>query len=202
MILTIFAALVSESEPPNTVKSCAKANTGRPSTKPCPATTPSPGTIWLSMPKSRHRWVTSLSTSSKVPGSNSRSIRSRAVSLPAACWRSSRSSPPPSSARRSRSARTSSGFMVGGRRARSGFDGLGFLPVLEKLLQPDGRERVVEQLLDQRRRTCRDVRAHPRGLDHMDRMAAAGDEHLGRELVVVVDVHDLADQLHPVGAHV
>ena len=46
MILTIFAALVSDSDPPKTVKSCAKANTCRPSTRPWPATTPSPGTIW------------------------------------------------------------------------------------------------------------------------------------------------------------
>ena len=45
MIFTIFAALVSDSDPPNTVKSCAKANTCRPSTRPWPATTPSPGTI-------------------------------------------------------------------------------------------------------------------------------------------------------------
>ena len=43
MIFTIFAALVSDSEPPKTVKSCAKAKTGRPSTRPWPATTPSPG---------------------------------------------------------------------------------------------------------------------------------------------------------------
>ena len=35
------------------------------------------------MPKSRQRCVTSLSISSKVPGSNSKSMRSRAVSLPA-----------------------------------------------------------------------------------------------------------------------
>ena len=41
--LAIFAAFVSESEPPKTVKSCANANTGRPSTRPWPATTPSPG---------------------------------------------------------------------------------------------------------------------------------------------------------------
>jgi hypothetical protein len=34
MILTILAALVSDSEPPNTVKSWANANTWRPSTSP------------------------------------------------------------------------------------------------------------------------------------------------------------------------
>jgi hypothetical protein len=111
MILQIFAAFVSDSEPPNTVKSCAKANTCRPSTRPCPVTTPSPGTCCSSIPKSRQRCVTSLSTSSKVPGSNSKSMRSRAVSLPLSCWRRSRSSPPPSSARRSRPASVSIVFM-------------------------------------------------------------------------------------------
>src|SRR4029453_10331694 len=43
MILTIFAALVSESEPPNTVKSCANAKTSRPLTRPPPATPPAAG---------------------------------------------------------------------------------------------------------------------------------------------------------------
>ena len=47
---------------------------GRPSTRPWPETTPSPGTSSSAMPKSRQRCVTSLSSSSKVPGSNSRSI--------------------------------------------------------------------------------------------------------------------------------
>jgi hypothetical protein len=55
MTFTILAAFVSDSDPPNTVKSCANAYTGRPSTRPCPATTPSPGTISFSMPKSRQR---------------------------------------------------------------------------------------------------------------------------------------------------
>ena len=43
MSLQIFAAFVSESDPPKTVKSCAKTKTGRPSTRTEPATTPSPG---------------------------------------------------------------------------------------------------------------------------------------------------------------
>src|SRR5688572_25244454 len=50
------------------------------------------------MPKSVQRWVLNLSTSTNVPGSRSRSTRSRAVSLPAACCFLMRSSPPPSSA--------------------------------------------------------------------------------------------------------
>ena len=85
MTLTIFWALVSDSDPPKTVKSCAKAYTGRPSTRPLPHTTPSPGMTWSAMPKSWQRWVTSASISSKVPGSNSSAMRSRAVSLPASC---------------------------------------------------------------------------------------------------------------------
>ena len=68
MTLTIFAALVSESDPPKTVKSCAKAYTTRPSTRPWPAMTPSPGMTWSAIPKSRQRCVTSLSISSKVAG--------------------------------------------------------------------------------------------------------------------------------------
>src|SRR5437660_1220902 len=133
------------------------------------------------MPKSRQRCVTSLSTSSNVPGSNSSSMRSRALSLPAACWRSSRSCPPPSAAR------------------RSSLHRLHFLPILQELLEADGRERMVEELIDHRGRTGRDVGAHPRGLDDVDRMTAAGDEDLGGELVVVVDLDDLANELHAVG---
>ena len=50
--------------------------------RPWPLTTPSPGMICCSIPKSWQRCVTSLSTSSNVPGSNRRVMRSRAVSLP------------------------------------------------------------------------------------------------------------------------
>src|SRR6267378_545321 len=50
------------------------------------------------MPKSSQRCVTNLSSSSKVPSSRSRVTRSRAVSLPALCSRSRRSSPLPASA--------------------------------------------------------------------------------------------------------
>ena len=42
MTLTIFSAKTSPREPPKTVKSCEKTNTRRPSTVPCPVTTPSP----------------------------------------------------------------------------------------------------------------------------------------------------------------
>ena len=43
MILQIFSAWASQSEPPNTVKSWLKAKTRRPLTVPWPVTTPSPG---------------------------------------------------------------------------------------------------------------------------------------------------------------
>src|SRR5262249_41841878 len=57
-ILTIFCAWASESEPPNTVKSLAKANTVRPLTVPQPVTTPSPGILLFSMPNSAERCST------------------------------------------------------------------------------------------------------------------------------------------------
>src|SRR5579862_319731 len=50
------------------------------------------------MPKSLERCSTNMSHSSKVPGSNNRSSRSRAVSLPLACCWAMRRSPPPSRA--------------------------------------------------------------------------------------------------------
>jgi hypothetical protein len=50
------------------------------------------------MPKSVQRWATNMSYSSKEPSSSSSSIRSRAVSLPLACWLSMRFCPPPSRA--------------------------------------------------------------------------------------------------------
>src|SRR6267142_1996356 len=98
MILQIFSALVSESEPPKTVKSWAKTYTTRPLMRPKPVTKPSPAGRCSCMPKSTQRWRTNLSSSSKVPSSNKRWMRSRAVSLPALCSRSRRSGPPPASA--------------------------------------------------------------------------------------------------------
>jgi hypothetical protein len=53
MILQIFFACVSESEPPNTVKSCENTYTGRPSMQGLPVTTPSPRNFFSPMPKSR-----------------------------------------------------------------------------------------------------------------------------------------------------
>ena len=94
-ILMIFCAWVSDSEPPNTVKSLAKAKTVRPLTVPQPVTTPSPAILVFSMPKSVERCSTNMSSSSNEPRSISSSMRSRAVSLPRLCCASMRLSPPP-----------------------------------------------------------------------------------------------------------
>src|SRR5262245_57551371 len=51
-------------------------------------------TCWA-MPKSVQRWPLNMSHSSKESGSSSTSMRSRAVSLPLACWASMRRWPPP-----------------------------------------------------------------------------------------------------------
>src|SRR5579863_6769106 len=98
IIFTIFCALDSESEPPKTVKSCAKTYTRRPSMRPKPVTKPSPAGRCSSEPKSTQRWRTNLSSSSKEPSSSRCSMRSRAESFPALCSRSRRSGPPPASA--------------------------------------------------------------------------------------------------------
>ena len=88
--LMIFCAWVSDSEPPNTVKSLANRNTVRPLTVPQPVTTPSPGILVFSMPKSVERCSTNMSNSSNEPLSSSSSMRSRAVSLPRLCCASMR----------------------------------------------------------------------------------------------------------------
>jgi len=107
--LVILPAWVSESEPPNTVKSLENTTTARPLTVPQPVTTPSPGILDFSMPKSIERCSTKVSYSSKEPESSRSSMRSRAVSLPLACWAATRRAPPPAAAsprRRSRSSIT------------------------------------------------------------------------------------------------
>ena len=95
MTLHIFAAMVSDMEPPFTVKSCAYTYTRRPSMVPIPVTTPSPSYLILSVPKFVQRCCTNISNSSKLPSSSSRAILSRAVSLPFWCWASMRFCPPP-----------------------------------------------------------------------------------------------------------
>src|SRR5574339_265803 len=77
-----------------------------------------------------------------------------------------------------------------------------FLPVREKLLQADVRERMLRELQENRERTCRDVRAHPSCLLYVHRVTNRRDEDLGRELVMTIDVEDLADELHAIGRNV
>ena len=79
------------------------------------------------MSKSTARWVTKRPVSTKLPVSIKRSIRSRAVSLPASCCFSMRAAPPPSRARAFISSRRALGelaaaWLRGGleRRGRSG----------------------------------------------------------------------------------
>src|ERR1700674_499641 len=97
-IFVILPAWVSDKEPPNTVKSFANTNTLRPFTVPQPVTTPSPGTLVFSMPKSVLRCWTKVSNSSNEPLSRRSSMRSRAVNLPRLCCASIRALPPPSRA--------------------------------------------------------------------------------------------------------
>ena len=68
MILQIFSACASESEPPNTVKSWLKTKTSRPLIVPWPVTTPSPGTCCSAMPNSVQRCSTNMSVSSNEFG--------------------------------------------------------------------------------------------------------------------------------------
>ena len=52
-------------------------------------------------------------------------------------------------------------------------DRLDLFPVLQELLEADVGERMVEQLIDDRRRTGADVGAHARRLDDVDRDAGS-----------------------------
>ena len=58
MILHIFSAMTSPSEPPKTVKSWLNTQTRRPSIVPWPVTTASPYGRFLSISKSVDRWRT------------------------------------------------------------------------------------------------------------------------------------------------
>ena len=94
MILHIFSAMTSPSEPPKTVKSWEKTHTRRPSIVPWPVTTASPHGRFFCISNSVVRWRTYVSSSWKDPGSSSFSIRSRAVYLPLACCFSTAASDP------------------------------------------------------------------------------------------------------------
>ena len=86
----------SPAAPPITVKSWLARWIRRPPTDAAPVTTPSAGRLLPSMPNMVARCSANRPFSSKLDGSTSASMRSRAVSLPD--WRcfSSLSAPPPS----------------------------------------------------------------------------------------------------------
>src|SRR4051794_19410449 len=101
--LHIFSPITSPSEPPKTVKSWEKTQTGRPSIVPWPVTTASPHGRFLSISKSCVRWRTNVSSSWNEPGSRSLSMRSRAVIFPRSCCFSTAASDPAWAAWRSSS---------------------------------------------------------------------------------------------------
>src|SRR5215217_6829556 len=75
-------------------------------------------------------------------------------------------------------------------------------PVGGEALQALVGERVPEELADDGRGRRHDVGADHRRLEDVDRVADAGDQDLGLEIVIVVDGPDLGDDLHPVEAGV
>ena len=92
--LQIFLACISPRLPAREVKSCEKAAAGRPLILPKPVMTPSAGISTLSIPNMVPRCFMNMSVSRKVPGSKSRSSRSRAVSLPRSCCAATALAPP------------------------------------------------------------------------------------------------------------
>jgi hypothetical protein len=77
-------ASVSDSEPPNTVKSPLNTKIIRPITVHQTITIPSSGTFVSAMPNPTARCVTNMSNSSNEPSRSNCSTRSRAVDLAAA----------------------------------------------------------------------------------------------------------------------
>ncbi len=91
---TIFCQIAASAAPPRTVKSSPWTTARRPSIRPWP-TTMLAGRKSSSCPSSAYVPLPAIEPVSwKLPESNSRSIRSRTVSRPLACWRSTRSAPP------------------------------------------------------------------------------------------------------------
>src|SRR5262245_33392934 len=136
-----------------------------------PVTTPSPRIRFFSpsMPKSRQRCTTNRSISTNVPGSTSRSMRSRAVSLPFWCWASMRSWPPPCSDR----SRISCNL-----RMASVMDGSGIFRVFDKLGEHAAEVPRVDEgdLAAVGARPRRLVEQRCAGLgEHLDLLLAVGD---------------------------
>src|SRR5450631_59019 len=115
IVAATLTECISPAEPPATLKSWLATCTGRPRTEAAPVTTPSAGITAVSIPNNVVRCWASNPDSSKLSGSTISAIRSRAVSLPAACCFSWRFSPPPAmtSSRRVRSSRIRSCMVTG-----------------------------------------------------------------------------------------
>src|SRR5262245_55454349 len=166
--------------------------------RPYPHTTPSPGNCCSCIPKSRHRWVTNLSSSSKESLSSSSVMRSRAVSLPSAFCRSRRSLPPPSSAARFNSIRLSmrSEAVVLATKFTEPLDFLDLFPILQELFDTFVREWMLEELIENLRRHRADVGTHQSSLDDVDGIPNGRNQDLSLEFVIVEDRYDRFDKIH------
>src|SRR5574337_1252307 len=69
---------------------------------------------------------------------------------------------------------------------------LQFLPVRQKFLDPDVRERVLHELVDDAERYRGDVRAGQGRVHHVERVPDARYDHFGVITVITKDRHDLA----------
>src|SRR5215471_17031725 len=148
--------------------------------RPYPATTPSPGYCCSCIPKSRHRCVMNLSISSKESLSRSRAIRSRAVILPSAFWRSMRSE----------------AVILATRQTL--LDHGHFFPVLQELFNSLVREGMLQKLIEYFCRHSADVGTHQTCLHYMNRIADGRHENFCREFVIIKDRDDVLDEFHAV----
>src|SRR6185295_6751615 len=64
-------------------------------------------------------------------------------------------------------------------------------------------QRMIEHLAQHGRRQGRHMSPHLRGFDHMDGVADRGHQHFrGEGRIVGVDLYDVADEIHAVGADI
>src|SRR5437667_442719 len=69
-------------------------------------------------------------------------------------------------------------------------------PVVEELLEPEVRQRMLHELLEHGERHRHHVRARLRRVHHVERVADRRGEHLRREPLDPVDLTDVADEVH------
>ena len=104
-----LALIDASAEPPRRVKSSPAITTGRPSTMPRPNTQLAGVKPTMSRLSASYVALPAMAPISwKLSGSSMRSMRSRTVSRPPLCWRSTRSGPPSSFARAMRRRSSSS----------------------------------------------------------------------------------------------